>query len=81
MAMRITPLPERTMWTVSDIEALPRDGNRYEILHGELLVTPMQPSRHQGIAGRLYVLVTLWCRANTGWRVLAPGGMHFSETN
>ena len=81
MAMRIAPLPERSMWTVADVEALPDDGNRYEILHGELLVTPMPSSRHQGIAGRLYVLVTLWCRANTGWRVLAPAGMHVSETN
>ena len=81
MAMRIAPLPERTMWTVADVEALPDDGNRYEILHGELLVTPMPSSRHQDIAVRLTVLVVQWCRANTGWRVHAPGGMHVSETN
>ena len=81
MAMRIAPLPERTMWTVADVEALPDDGNRYEILHGELLVTPMPSSRHQDVAGRLYILVALWCRANAGWRVLAPGGVHVSDSN
>ena len=81
VAMRIAPLSERTLWTVADVDALPDDGNRYELLHGDLLVTPLPSSRHQGIAGLLYIFVTLWRRANIGWRVLAPGGMHFSETN
>ncbi len=33
--------PDRAVWTVDHLEQLPNDGNRYEILHGELLVTPM----------------------------------------
>ena len=81
MAMRIAPIPERTMWTVADVEALPDDGNRYEILHGELLMTSMPSSGHQRIAMRLSVLLVQWCRAHTGWAVLAPGGMFVSETN
>jgi Uma2 family endonuclease len=81
MAMRSPQLPERTMWTVADIEALPADGNRYEILHGELLVTPLPSTGHQGIAVRLTMLVGQWCRAHTGWAVLAPGGLYVSETN
>gem|GEM_PF-3470903 len=36
-----SPSPDRTVWTVADLEAIPDDGNRYEILHGELLVTPL----------------------------------------
>jgi len=35
------PFPDRTMWTVADLERLPNDGNRYEILHGDLFVTPL----------------------------------------
>ena len=27
-------------FTVDDLDALPEDGNRYEVLHGVLLVTP-----------------------------------------
>jgi len=27
-------------WTVQDVHALPDDGNRYEVIDGELLVTP-----------------------------------------
>ena len=81
MAMRITPLSERTMWTVADIEALPRDGNRYEILHGELLVTPMPSVGHQGISVDLLLQLALWCRAHTGWAVYAPGCIYVSDTN
>ncbi len=45
----------RTIWTVDDLAQLPDDGNRYEILHGELLVTPLPSNSHQGVAGRLFV--------------------------
>ena len=30
---------QRSIWTVDELERLPEHGNRYEILHGELLVT------------------------------------------
>ena len=85
MAMRISPtpttLPERSMWTFADVQALPDDGNRYEILHGELLVTPLPSSGHQGIAMALSARLWQWCGEHTGWEVHAPGGMYVSETN
>ncbi len=74
------PRSGRTVWTVADLERLPDDGNRYEILHGELLVKPLPSTAHQRIAMRLSVLFVLWCRAHTGWTVLAPGGVYVSET-
>ena len=81
MAMRASsPLPERTMWTVADLEAIPQDGNRYEILHGELLVTPLPSTGHQGVAHRLTLAFCNWARAHTGWTVLAPGGVYMSQT-
>ena len=81
MAMRNTVLPERSMWTVADLERLPDDGNRYEILHGELLVTPLPSNGHQCISIDLSFLFVQWCRMHTGWAVRAPGGMYVSETN
>lgn len=72
--------PERDLWTVADLEALPYDGNRYEILHGELLVTPLPSTGHQGAAARLLVILANWCRQHTGWRYLSPGGVYISET-
>ena len=81
MAMpALPPFPDLTMWTVADLEQLPDDGNRYEILHGELLVTPLPSTGHQGVAARLCVLLANWCRAYTGWRYLSPGGVYISET-
>ena len=73
------PVPDRDLWTVADLEALPEDGNRYEILHGELLVTPLPSVGHQYISGQLYRRLANWCHSHTGWAVLAPGGVFVSE--
>jgi Uma2 family endonuclease len=43
-------------YTVADLDRLPDDGNRYEILAGTLLVTPSPGSAHQGVAVRLTAL-------------------------
>ena len=53
----------RKVWTISDLERLPDDGNRYEILHGELLVTLMPSTAHQRVTARLLVHLANWCRA------------------
>ena len=37
-------------WTSADLARLPDDGNRYEVLDGELFVTPQAEFRHQRIA-------------------------------
>lgn len=41
-------------WTYSEYARLPDDGNRYEVLDGEVLVTPSPGTRHQRIAARLF---------------------------
>ena len=74
------PHPDRTVWTVADLERLPDDGNRYEILHGELLVTPLPSNGHQGVSMRLARRVANWCHDHTGWATRAPGGVYISET-
>jgi Uma2 family endonuclease len=43
-------------YTVADLDLLPDDGNRYEVLAGTLLVTPSPGSAHQGVAARLTAL-------------------------
>jgi Uma2 family endonuclease len=43
-------------YTVADLDSLPDDGNRYEVLAGTLLVTPSPGSAHQGVAARLSAL-------------------------
>ena len=43
-----------TDWTVDMLDALPEDGQRYEIIDGELFVTPGPAEGHQEIVGELY---------------------------
>ena len=40
-------------FTIADLERLPEDGNRYELLDGVLLVTPQATLRHQAVASEL----------------------------
>ncbi len=40
-------------YTIDEVLAFPSDGNRYELVHGELLVTPAPAQQHQKIVTRL----------------------------
>jgi len=51
-------------WTREMVLALPDDGNRYELLDGELLVSPSPRSAHQDTVGTLYALVRAYVRAH-----------------
>jgi Uma2 family endonuclease len=44
-------------WTVDDLAALPDDGSRYEVVDGELLVTPAPSVRHQNAVLELAVVL------------------------
>ena len=51
-----------TFYTADMVRALPDDGNRYETVHGELLVTPAPRAWHQEIVGRLYEALRTYLR-------------------
>jgi Uma2 family endonuclease len=69
MAMAIS-LPQ---YTVDDLDRLPDDGNRYELLDGVLLVTPAPAAVHQlvtnRIQGELYIALMKTGHAH----VVGPG--------
>jgi len=44
---RLVPDTSRRDWTVEELQLLPDDGNRYEIIDGELLVTAAPNLMHQ----------------------------------
>ena len=50
------PLPMPT-YTTDDLRAFPRDGCRYELLDGMLIVTPAPGSPHQVVSSRLHVVL------------------------
>jgi Uma2 family endonuclease len=49
------PALPTTGWTVEMLEALPDDGKRYEIIDGELFVTPAPRYPHQRALGELFL--------------------------
>lgn len=51
--MAMPELLER--WTAARVRELPEDGNRYEVVDGELLVTPAPSFDHQEAAGTLLI--------------------------
>jgi Uma2 family endonuclease len=45
-------------WTAEMVRALPEDGNKYECVYGELLVSPAPRPWHEVIVGRLFAILT-----------------------
>ncbi len=61
------------IWTLEEVLALPDDGNRYELVDGELLVSPSPRGRHQRAVWTLFRLVDPYVRINRlGYTGLAP---------
>lgn len=52
--MGMPALSSSTYWTAEMVRALPEDGNRYECIDGELLVTPSPGKPHQFVVGAFY---------------------------
>jgi Uma2 family endonuclease len=44
-------------WTVEDLDALPDDGLRYELVDGVLLVSPSPVPLHQSVVGEIFYLL------------------------
>jgi Uma2 family endonuclease len=61
-------------WTSADLELLPDDGKRYEIIDGELYVSGLFDWYHQHVSGCLAVALDTWSQATqAGEAVMAPG--------
>lgn len=50
------------LWTVEEVQTLPSDGNRYEVIDGELLVSPAPILRHQKALRNLFLRLESYCR-------------------
>jgi Uma2 family endonuclease len=68
-------------WTVADLLDLPDDGNRYEVIDGELFVNPAPAWKHQAAVSRLYRLMADYLdRERIGHAFFAPADVVFSPT-
>ncbi len=65
----MTTIPVEEWFTADDLDSLPDDGNRYELVDSELFVTPSPNVRHQAV--KLELAIGLRTALPPGMRVLA----------
>jgi len=76
-----TPV-KRAVLTYQDYLQLPDDGNRYEIIKGELYVSPAPSMKHQWTATQLTIVVGGHVsERDLGHVYAAPSDVFFSETS
>ena len=69
-------------WTTRDLELLPDDGNRYEIIDGKLYVSKQPDWQHQLVGFRLGHLLEVWNeQSQAGFVNLTPGVIFTDDTN
>ena len=72
----VMPLAE--YFSADQVRALPDDGKRYEVVHGELLVTPAPGGSHQFVLTRLVVALYAYLAAHNIEEVLvSPADISF----
>lgn len=57
----VTTLPRSRPLTRADLDAMPDDGHRYELIDGALIVTPAPGLPHQRAVGELYLVLRSAC--------------------
>jgi Uma2 family endonuclease len=66
------PAPRATVWTPEMVRALPEDGKRYELIDGQLIVTPAPRSRHQRMAKQLFLRLNAYVEQHGLGELLWP---------
>jgi Uma2 family endonuclease len=67
-------------WTAAMVRALPDDRNRYEVIDGELFVTPAPSWPHQRVVGGLFVHLANYLHGQS-WAeaLISPADISFRE--
>jgi len=66
--------------TYRDLQAMPNDGRRYELVDGEVYMTPAPGTRHQRAVGKLFRALSEFAQArDLGEIFLAPCDVVFGE--
>jgi Uma2 family endonuclease len=73
---------QSTRWQTADLELLPDNGSRYEIIDGELLVTRAPHWKHQKVITKLIQSLGVWSgRTKLGEVVTTPGIIFTDDDN
>lgn len=72
-------MPVGHYYTAEDLLTMPVDGHRYEVVHGELLVTPAPRRLHQRIVSRLILLLGPYLNVTRVGEVYPGGDLPFAD--
>ncbi|MEO7964381.1 MAG: Uma2 family endonuclease [Gemmatimonadaceae bacterium] len=67
------PAPLPVYHTVDDVQSIPDDGNRYELVYGLLLVSPTPRPAHQKVVMRLAHMLLDYCRREKAGELFCVG--------
>jgi Uma2 family endonuclease len=70
---------ETTRWKSADLELLPDNGNRYEIIDGELIVTRAPHWNHQKVITNLIRSIGSWSNNTKLGEVVTTPGLIFTD--
>jgi Uma2 family endonuclease len=75
-------LPEQVRFKAADIWDTPDDGKRYEVIDGQLFVSPPPVTEHQGASGSIYFHIAGYVRQRQLGKVFyAPIGVVLDDEN
>ena len=74
-------ISEKLRWTTADLEKLPYDEYRYEIINGELIVTRSPHARHQKVSGRFFSALDIWSMSSGLGEAFVAPGVIFSDAD
>ncbi|MEG4913929.1 MULTISPECIES: Uma2 family endonuclease [unclassified Microcoleus] len=67
-------ISDKVRWTTADLELLPDNGDRYEIIDGELFVTWAAHWNHQEVCANICMELKTWSqKTGLGESVISPG--------
>jgi Uma2 family endonuclease len=75
------PAIDRVYWTIADLELLPDNGTRYEIIDGELFMTRAPRWSHQKVADNICSALNRWSEKTKLGEATTTPGIIFSEAN
>lgn len=72
---------ERVRWTIADLDLLPDNSTRYEIVDGELFMTRAPHWKHQKVADKICTALNQWSDETQLGEATTSPGIIFSEAD
>jgi Uma2 family endonuclease len=71
----------RGAWRSSDLDLLPENGTRYEIIQGELFMSKSPHWHHQAACTKVAAKLILWCESSGNGQAVVTPGVIFTDAN